>query len=270
MELYGLEIICKDGYYKYSDPNASITNSPLSSEDAEKLQGALSILKQFEGLPQFKDIEEIIIKLDQKASIKGQARPSVVDFERVEQLTGLEYLSQIYESIIQEKALVVDYKPYSEPKVRMVFSAYLLKEYNNRWFVFGVQSEDSKMRTLAIDRIIEIECSTEKYIDNTSFKAAEFFRDIIGVTRMEGISKIDLHFQLSKPRAQYVKSKPLHDSQVVLKDSKSSITFMISVIPNNELMSMLLSYGNDLKVIKPIEYKNAMREAHRKALDLYN
>ena len=126
------------------------------------------------------------------------------------------------------------------------------------------------MRTLAIDRLIEIEYSTENYIVNTKFKAAEYFRDIIGVTLMEGFSKIDLHFRLSKPRALYVKSKPLHNSQVVLKESKSSITFIISVIPNNELMSLLLSYGSDLKVIKPIKYKNAMKEAHRKALDLYS
>lgn len=40
-------------YYRYSDKNFSISNSPLNITEAEQLKAALSVLQRFEGSPQF-------------------------------------------------------------------------------------------------------------------------------------------------------------------------------------------------------------------------
>jgi predicted DNA-binding transcriptional regulator YafY len=56
----------------------------------------------------------------------------------------------------------------------------------------------------------------------------------------------------------YIKTKPLHPSQSYqFENDINRIT--IKVIPNYELESLLLSYGENLQVLEPISFVEKMR-----------
>src|SRR5574344_2654692 len=61
--LYGLEIIPhKDGhrrYYRYANRGDSINNQPPIQEELEVVSNALTIMKRFEGIPQFEWLEDV-------------------------------------------------------------------------------------------------------------------------------------------------------------------------------------------------------------------
>jgi hypothetical protein len=66
----------------------------------------------------------------------------VIGLESNIDLKGIEYLSQLYDAIINEQVLEVEYQDFkSEEPFTLTFHPYYLKQYNNRWFVFGLNEE---------------------------------------------------------------------------------------------------------------------------------
>lgn len=98
---------------------------------------------------------------------------------------------------------------------------------------------------MALDRILKIEDSKEKYIPNTT-DFNEYFEDIIGVTNDEKIEIQKIKIQLSENILPYILSKPIHGSQ---KISENILTLELK--PNYELESLILSFGENFKVLEP-------------------
>ena len=62
---YNAPIIVKDRkYYSYEDPNYSISNSPLSSVDMEKMKEAVDLLKHLNGFNFFEEMSDMIVRLE--------------------------------------------------------------------------------------------------------------------------------------------------------------------------------------------------------------
>lgn len=270
-ELYDVSIkSLKDGIYRYDPPESSIFKSPLTEEDADKLQEVLQVLRHFNTLPQFGDVAEILLKLEEKASIKSYKKNAVLGFDTVVSLKGIELLDELYQATSREQALTIDYQPFNEEKAKFDFSPCYLKEYNNRWFVFGRKNKEKQIVNLALDRIISLKESDAQYQFSLDFIPSEYFGPIIGVTRPFGAKEVEIALRVKNPRGQYVKTKPLHASQVIIEDKTRHLIVRITVIPNNELYAQLLSFGPDLTVVKPKEVRNLIKDKVASMFKLYN
>lgn len=268
---YNAPIIVYDNkYYTYEDPDYSITNIPLTEKDLGKMSEAVEFMKQFKGFSHFRELDGMIQKLeDHVYSQKRKQRP-VIDFEKNEDLKGLEYLETLYQSIIQQKPVKINYQSFKARSPRSFnFHPYLLKEFRNRWFLIGVKTEDDPVLTLALDRIVDIEPSAIPFIAREGFDPEEYFRDVIGVTVNPGQKPVKVRLFVTHRHAQYVITKPLHHSQkVVAKDSKG-ITFEIEVQLNYELEKEILGLGDGVMVISPQRLKRNIAGRLKKALDRY-
>lgn len=269
-ELYDVRIkSLKDGIYRYDPPESSIFKSPITEEDADKLQEVLQILRHFNTLPQFGDVSEILLKLEEKASIRSNKRNAVLEFDTVVSLKGIELLDELYQATSRSRTLTVEYQPFNEGKARFDFSPCYLREYNNRWFVFGRKNKEKEVVTLALDRFVSLKESDAPYQFSLNFIPSEYFGPIIGVTRPNGAKEVEITLRVKNPRGQYVKTKPLHTSQVILEETLKQIIVSIKVIPNNELYAQLLSFGADLTVVKPREIRNEIKEKIASMFKLY-
>jgi predicted DNA-binding transcriptional regulator YafY len=145
-----------------------------------------------------------------------------------------------------------------------------LKQYNGRWFLFGLNPEiGSPAWTLAIDRIIDMKEILIPFIENTEIDWKEYFEDMIGVTKPEGqkIQTITLHFY-GKTR-NYIKTKPIHGSQKANWIDSNTLEVRLEVIPNYELERLILSYADSVKVIQPIAFIEVIKKRLQKSLNLY-
>lgn len=52
-------------------------------------------------------------------------------------------------------------------------------------------------------------------------------------------------------RAGYILTKPLHESQTKISNDETGLKIALKLIPNPELLQVLLSFGSDLKVLAP-------------------
>ncbi len=269
---YNAPIIVKDRkYYAYEDPDYSITNIPLTGQDLEKLSEVVHILRQFKGFSHFLEVTEIIHKLEDKIHTeKGNEFP-IIDFEKNENLKGLELLDIIYKAIQKKKAIELVYKSFTAKKENtFVFHAYLLKEYRNRWFILGKKDEEKDLITLALDRIIEIKVM--EYANYNEYNIGDpsaFYRDIIGITINKNQKTEEVKLFVNNKTAPYILTKPLHHSQKIIGTLEDGIEISIHVILNFELERELLSYGEGIKVLWPPKLIKHIKERINKASDYY-
>jgi predicted DNA-binding transcriptional regulator YafY len=257
-------------YYRYSDPNYSIFNNPLNKMEMDQLKLAISILSNFEGMPQFDWVQEILRKL-RHGKEPDNDQDEKISFDRNQYLKGIEYIGRLYNAIQNNQVLKVSYHPYKEASpTQVIIHPYYLKQYNNRWFLFGYNPEKGKSDwNLALDRIISIKEATEEFHFNLEIDWKEYFEDIIGVTKPENgtVEEIQLHFY--GLTGKYVESKPIHGSQKSKWIAHNVLEVKLQLIPNFEFEKLLLSYGEGVKVIKPEGLIRKVKDSLKKSINLY-
>ena len=257
-------------FYRYKDRSFSINNMPLNEVEINQLKLAVDILSQFKGMPEFEWIHELIPKLKQGIGSKEVA-PTIMEFDNNQYLKGIDNLGPLYNAINYKKVLCVNYKPYENEKAsEIVLHPYYLKQYNNRWFLFGYNPENGKYDwNLALDRIIGIKEIKGKYQKNTEIDWEEYFEDIIGVTKPvdEKVEKIKLHFY--GKTSKYMESKPIHGSQKIKWIDSKTLEVNLELIINYELERFILSYADSVKVILPKKLEAIIKKRLVAASKLY-
>lgn len=260
-------------YYRYSDPEYSITKMPVSQNDFEVLQEAVDVLRQLQEFDQFNEIADVVGRLQDTLSVTKEEKKPIIHFDSVPDLKGLNFLNPLYGHIAHKQTLRLWYQSFNAPEPgESVIFPYLLKEFRNRWFLLASLSDaDLQLRTFALDRIVRFEVEEDiMYRENPDFDAAHFFDDVIGVSKSIGEMTTAITFEASPHWANYIITKPLHTSQKLLeKKADGSCIFQIDVVVNNELFSVLLSNGTGIKVTSPDSVVDAMRDRSLKLTELY-
>ncbi|WP_144282014.1 helix-turn-helix transcriptional regulator [Chryseobacterium echinoideorum] len=240
----------KDGkkvFYRYADPEFSILNSPLNPSELNSLNEAMETLSRINNLPGFDWVNTMQAKLNSGIN-QSQNQRQIISFEDNEFLKGIELLNPLYHHIANTQALDIKYQGFNSDKEKTFnISPYYLKQYNNRWFLFGHNHKYDKIQNLALDRMVDIQTS------KTEFKTCEidfkyYFDDIIGVSNDESKEVVDVKIELSENIIPYVRSKPIHGSQKIRGN-----VLHLQVKLNYELESLILSYGEKMYVLEPKE-----------------
>lgn len=270
---YNAPIIVTDKkYYSYEDPGYSIANIPLTTQDLGILQEVSHLLQQFRGFSHFSEVSEMVNKLEDKIYSEQHHQNPVIDFEKNELLTGIEWLDILYKAIISQTTLLLSYQSFkARQPSEIIFYPYLLKEYRNRWFVLGMKKEGREVLTLALDRIQSVnKAEQQKFVSPKNFDSSTYFSDIVGVTKNLGNRPVKVRFKASRQQAPYIITKPIHPSQQLEEKLSDGIIFSITVIPNFELERELLGFGNGLKVLSPESLVKRLKQVVTSMQELYN
>ena len=246
-------------YYRYEDLSFSISNQPLNDSEAEQIKSALQIFSRFSGTPQFEWVNEMIPMLESKFGLI-ERKNEIISFESNIDLKGLHFLSPLFNAIINERVLLVKYKDFksSEP-YEITFHPQYLKQYNNRWFAFGLNSDNQVANwNLALDRIESLSETSLKY-ESSKTDWEDHFYDMVGVTRPEGVDLQEIVLKFTPEIAPYVITKPIHPSQKN-KNEPTGLEVRIKVIPNFELERLVLSFGEQVKVVSPQDFKERISQ----------
>ena len=269
---YNAPIIVVDKkYYTYEDRDYSITNIPLSDQDLGMLSEAVAFMKQFQGFSHFRELDGMVQKLEDHIYAQKTHTEPVIDFEKNENLKGLEHLDPIYKAIIQKRAIRITYQSFKAQKANSFdFHPWLLKEFRNRWFVLGVKKKKEGVLNLALDRIIQLDSSEKMLVEDENFDAQCYFKDVIGVSVGKEQETEEVVFWVNRQHAPYVQTKPLHHSQKLIEADKLGMTFSIHVQLNFELEKELLGFGDGVKIISPNRLKRKIKDRLKGAIDLYD
>jgi predicted DNA-binding transcriptional regulator YafY len=267
---YDAPIMRRDGYVYYEDPNFSIDQNPLSESDVEALEEALSLLKQFKDLPHFEELKRIPYKIQGSVNLQSKNK-TLIQFETNPLVKGTEWIPVLSDCIGNKKPVELTYKSFKAEKEKIeTFYPYLLKEYRNRWFVIGYNEKFSGISTFALDRIMKIETTKKYWIENTIIDPNHYFDNVIGVSVMEGCSPEKIQIKFASQLAPYIITKPIHQSQMVIETGADYTIIEVTIIPNFEFESLILSYGEQAEIITKGVARNKIIERIRKLIDFYN
>lgn len=269
---YNAPILVTDRkYYSYSEENYSITNAPINDADVEKMKEIVGILKQFNGFNYFDEMSEMIARLENNLYKSTHQSRNCIQFEDNKLLKGLQYITPLYQSILNKRALLIEYQSFKSSRpIADIYFPYLLKEYRNRWFLIGKRKKGKVLVTLALDRIVEMqELPKQEFIEYGGPDFDTYYSDLLGVTKTEKDKTHKVILFVDKYNAPYVLTKPLHASQQVLKESENGVIIRIDVVLNFELEREILGFGECMKVLAPRLLAGKIRKRLTKMAESY-
>ncbi len=249
------------GYF-YEDPKFSINDIPLSENDLESIKFAANTLMQFKDVEMFKQFSFAIDKIFDRVNISSDPREKDIDnlvqFETATSVKGNEYLAPLLDGIRTKKIVQFDYESFQtgKKKPRRVVPL-LLKEYRNRWYLISYDCMKESIVTYALERMENLDDTSEFYNDKIDFDSNKFFQNAIGITANDSQAE-KIVFKADNIAAKYILSQPFHKSQILQKEGKNRATFSIEVIVSEELIRSFLSFGGEIEVVEPESFRNTM------------
>ena len=246
---------------RYKEPGFSIFKKELSDDEKYLLREALSLLGQFDGLPNLEALEQLRQSLQMPD--KSCYNP-IISFTK-NPLENSNLLGELFTVISQRQVVELHYHTFAAPDDdrHIIFHPYLLKEYNRRWFVIGAADSDGKILNFSLDRIDKIVPLTTHNYKDPSEDLLEHFEDIIGVTYLDESPIYQIIVWANDKEKDYIKTKPIHESQRNLTGEneerlrienpclKGGSFFRIDCKYNYELIRELTSFGNGVIVLTP-------------------
>ncbi|MGH1334519.1 MAG: helix-turn-helix transcriptional regulator [Aureispira sp.] len=268
---YNAPIIVVDKrHYTYEDRDYSITNSPLTEQDLSKLSEAVAVMKQFQGFSHFQELNSMVQKLEDQIYAQQTHTKPVIDFERNDNLKGLNFLDVLYKAIIRQQVLDITYQSFKARSAQvLVFHPYLLKEFRNRWFAFGKRAGTPGITSLALDRMHDLQPSLERYETDPTFDPTTYFEHIIGVSLNPNTAPETVRLLLNHRHAPYVETKPFHPSQQVISRDYQGVVIELTVQLNFELEKLILGFGEGVQVLQPDRLKRTIKNRLEASVELY-
>lgn len=208
-----------------------------------------------------------LLKINRRKQSGEQMISSSLDRE----LKNIHTLPVLYEAIRDKQILIVDYKPYEEDLVTLIFHPHLLKEHNGRWFLFGHANgkEPEFGYNLALDRIEKIDemkSPEQTYVQAPKGFYTEYFKKIVGVSHIPGMEAKDITIRATSLSIfNLVETKKIHNTQNTIKpfgkyEDGEYGEFKLNVEPNNEFFGRILQMGEGLEITAPTEIRDIVKQ----------
>jgi WYL domain len=245
---YGLDLSFNNKTKKYSiDPNA--------------LPGVSSFLRLYQaaGLSEF---VETVFKHKKKLLNR-------IDVEKTGYLKGIQWLPPSFKAMLHNNIIRFSHESFHRGTIRKyTVQPYMLKEYQYRWYLVGIDTSSGRILNFGLDRIKELEILSEKFEPDKKFPYQTLFSNTIGLSfDVDEVSEVI--FTSTPIQAKYLEALPLHHSQEVIANNETEVTFRLYVVVNIELIQHLLRLGDEVKIISPASLKDKLIDIYKAALARY-
>lgn len=179
---------------------------------------------------------------------------------------GRVFLDTVMEAMRTNAELRIDYQRYQhgqhEEHLRtFTMQSYALKVYNRRWYLLGFLKEDNDIRTIALDRVIDMETLPNKYEMPADFDARKHFANVVGIYVDKDLPVEKVRIRAYSAQADYLRSVPLHGSQSEGRSKHgeyAEFTYRLCITP--DLVTQLLAMGDKVEVLEPQELRDEMKK----------
>ena len=177
---------------------------------------------------------------------------------------GQAFLDAIIEAMKQNVELRVDYQRYENDQEEHIqtfhIQPYALRVFNRRWYLLGYLKERNGLRTIALDRILDLKVLTNSFKLPEDFDVRKYFTNVVGIYANNDLPVTKVKIRTYGIQADYLRSTPLHKSQSEVRSKQgefAEFTYRLCITP--ELVSQLLAMGEKVEVLEPKELREEMK-----------
>lgn len=203
----------------------------------------------------------------------------------------LKYIKEIFDSIENKHPVDISY-PRLNGGRSFAFSPYMLKRFNNRWFVIGRMAVENPfdwtLIPLSAIEMLAIHKGDCKYLPNKDSQLKDLKKRIrLYYSRVLGYHVPSPHVEPNElPRElnpetldvqsiilrasdsilRFINENPIHPSQEIINETRE---IHLHLVINPLLKQRILSYGGEIEVISPLKLRNEIVMEAKKILTAY-
>ncbi len=238
---------------KYEDITRSVL-SPLSTSTLIK-----DVQKQLEDqsfFPHFLIAASILEHIAEGNPV--QQYVDAVEFDYNTERTWIGYFSALLRAIINRTCISFTYQVSENETKEVTVSPYLLKQYNQRWYLVCRSESVNHYLLDALDRIIgDVVVNSEAHFiepDYTYLQECFYYTIGVNAALNDAVPVEDIELRVSEKYFKYLDAKPFPDQESEHVDGYYSVRFRAKI--NRELMNRILSMGADAEVVAPGALRN--------------
>jgi predicted DNA-binding transcriptional regulator YafY len=245
--------------YEYTNPNYSFSKINLREEELDAIGEAVDLIRSIAGTRVGDTFTYAIEKL-----LSSTLERKTADDENLPVLQtmvppksrGFEHFNLFYKAC--KEWIPVSFIHFSYKKRQfnhIILHPFLIKEFDNRWYVIGYSELHKETRTFGLDRVSEPVLLKKKYISSNIKEVSAYLKDIYGVYPIRDLKKEKVTIRVSKLATHYLLAYPLHESQKIYKENEGTSLISFELIPSFELARYFLSQGKDIEILQPAWFK---------------
>ena len=160
-------------------------------------------------------------------------------------------------------------KFWDEEAGRRTAEPYALKEFKNRWYIIAKDINDERIKTFGLDRLTNLNITRKTFKYPVDYDVEKDFKYCFGIISPNGKEPEEIILSFNPDHGKYIKSLPLHESQEIILDTEDELQIKLKLCNTFDLRMELLSYGDDVKVLKPESLIKEIKETLQKAFEQY-
>lgn len=188
--------------------------------------------------------------------------------------SGEKFLLPILDAMRQWRELDILYTPFyrAEPKLHHV-QPYAVRVNQRRWYLLARNPKGGKPFHLALDRMDKVVISDEQFTIDPTFDIDAYYDAAFGViTGVEDeldIENVRIKVYNDYHRADYLRTLPLHRSQLIIESTPEYTIFEYRLRPTDDFLAAILALGGNAEVLSPEWYRNYVIDEARRMIGRY-
>lgn len=242
------------GYY-YTNKDFTITSVSLRTEEIDAIEQAVELIR---AIGDSRISEQFNAAIDRLMSATKDYYPSSGQVVPTLQLmtppksNGFQHFEFFYKAAKERKPVSFLHFSYQQRIFKHVLiHPFLVKEFENRWYVVGYSENHGEIRTFGFDRISFPIFLKQPFIAVSPEVKRNFFKDMYGVFPLgeRVVQRVVIH--ADKLSTHYFKAYPIHESQEIIKYSSGTSKITFNLIPTMELARYFRMQSKEVRVISP-------------------
>lgn len=211
----------------------------------------------------------IIEAFDMLNAINQSNKVSDYIFFEQREPQGTEHLNSILRSISNRKLLGFQYQKFWDDEVSLrVVEPYAIREFKSRWYLVAKDLKDDVIKTFGLDRLQNPDQKSKSFTYPDADVLKNKFNHCFGVITPDSGNPDEIELLFSPLQAKYIKTLPLHPSQEILHEDENGLTIKLKLFNTIDFRMEILSYGKEVKVLKPKRIIKEIEKMHREALNV--
>ncbi len=180
---------------------------------------------------------------------------------------GEEYLQTIILALKTNRRLTITYQRFGCESYETTLSPYALKFFHQRWYILAYTGK--YLATYALDRMLSVEISDETFKMPDDFSSEEYFAEYYGITA-DNTPMAHVVIRAYGNVPNYLRTLPLHVSQKETEHTEEYAVFSYDIRPSIDFVLELMSHGEGLEVLEPIELRQKICSSLQASLARYS
>jgi predicted DNA-binding transcriptional regulator YafY len=244
------------GYY-YTDPDFKLGNLDLSDDDIASIRESLALVQSIGAGridEKFSHAMQKVLATVAEVYEQPQNKQAAAYLQTmsVPPSRGFEHF-ELFAKACREQ-IPVSFVHYAYRKRRFTTVAlhpFLIKEFDNKWYLFGYSEKHGEVRHFGFDRIFSPLLLHKPFSTFDQTQTFEVLANSYGVFPIPEAKKQRIKLGVSSLATHYFEAYPLHRSQVLNKAADGSAELILELVPTIELSRLILWHGRHVQVLSP-------------------